>query len=107
MNSTGGHYEFKMVPLNSTVVTSNASAITLSPGQNATVVYTIKTNSSEGYYYLNIPFLCPSVPLSVGYTVPDVQVSDFPGSGPVPCPAFALRATMTEIDAWGSYRMGY
>lgn len=103
----GGSFSFIMTPINSTVVRPNATSITLSPGQSVVTLFTITTTSPTGYYYLIMPSLCPDIPLSIGYEPPNVQSTDFPGAGPIPCPAFQAQVTLTSVVGADVYYMSY
>lgn len=102
-----GSVSFSMAPVNSTAVLPNATSITLSSGQSVTILFTITSTSPRGYYYLVMPSLCPDIPLSIGYAPPNVQSSDFPGAGPIPCPAFQVQVTLTSVNGADVYYMGY
>jgi hypothetical protein len=41
---------------------------------------------STGYYSINIPYMCPSAGLDVGYAPSQLNHSNFPWMGMPPCP---------------------
>ena len=107
VTKSSGTVSFTMTPINSTVVQPNATSITLSPGQSVAVLFTLTTTSPRGYYYLVIPSLCPDIPLSIGHEPPNVHSLDFPGAGPIPCPAFQAQVTLTGVSGADVYYMSY
>lgn len=82
-------------------VSANPANVTL--GGKTNVEYTIDaTATSRGLYFLAIPFNCPAIPIAIGYDSSELNSSDFPSMGPIPCPIPAVQANII-----GSSNLGY
>jgi hypothetical protein len=89
-------------------VTSSPQSIRISNETDVIVAYTINAPAgSSGFYMFGIPDNCPSVPLAVGYQPSQLAASDFPGIGPIPCPAPIVQVDIVGISGASSIYIGY
>jgi len=74
-------------PAKDVVITSVPSQALFENNSLTVAAYFISAGAnSTGYYSINIPDMCPSAGLDVGYPPTQLNDSDFPWLGPLPCP---------------------
>jgi hypothetical protein len=77
VNGTGGMILLSSEPTNLSVPGNNNN---ISPVGTAFAVFTITSaNDSRGFYVLNLPGFCPTIPIAVGYSASEVNATMFSG----------------------------
>ena len=104
----GGGMSCQGTPTNHVTVTSSPPSIVISSGTDVLVQYTVSTTSgSKGFYMLGTPDNCPSIPLAVGYLPGQLTASNFPGMGPIPCPAPVVQVDILAVSGASTVYVGY
>ncbi|MDG6907205.1 MAG: hypothetical protein JRN20_15635 [Nitrososphaerota archaeon] len=89
---------FTSTPLAS--ISANPSRISLYPGSNQTVVYTINSSTgSKGFYGISMLQFCPDIPIAIGYQKSELNLSDFSWAYGefYSCPALFLSAQIVGL----------
>ena len=77
VNGTGGTISLSYEPTNLYVPGNNNN---ISPVGIAYAVFTLRpANDSRGFYILNLPGFCPTIPIAVGYLASEVNGTMFSG----------------------------
>lgn len=77
LNHNAGGVTLSAQPLNLTVPGNNNN---VSPIGVAYAVYTIElANNSKGFYILELPGFCPTIPVAVGYSSSEINATVFSG----------------------------
>jgi hypothetical protein len=104
----GGGTSCQGTPTNQVTVASSPQSIVISNETDVLVQYTLSAASgSKGFYMLGIPDNCPSIPLAVGYQPGQLTTSNFPGIGPIPCPAPVVQVDILAVSGASAIYLGY
>lgn len=104
----GGGTSCQGTPTNLIAVSSSPQSIQISNKTNTIVAYSISASeNSKGFYMLGIPDNCPPILLAVGYQPNQLTASDFPGIGPIPCPAPFVQVEIVGISGASTTYVAY
>ncbi len=92
----------------SDVVVAASPKKTIHNSTDITVAFTINADgNSTGHYLFAIPYSCPAVAMAVGYQPAQLRFSDFPGAGPIPCPAPVVQTEIVGVLGASTTYLGY